>query len=401
MCLFFLGVQAARSALTHGAVRVLAPTRCVRLAAHFLHASLPLAFPALLFTVQSQLNLFAATGLDAVSFSGARTAERGATQKVSRRVTVTNQLKILPTAFFSALYLGRRLSQPQWASLPGLALGVAIVNASTGQLDNHGAVRFGREWVLGLAAAIAAAVLSGYAGVYCERLLKFGFGGSVTAAPAAAPPGEGLRASAGPTAGSARLWDTPGSPYAAPGRVTPFGRRPDGAAVPLLTLNLQLSLWGALLAGVQVLGASSTAEAGAAARQPLAGFGGYAWSVVGLQALGGLVVSVVIKHTDNIIKGFAMAISILLSWGLSIPIFGLRPSPIFMLGLLLVVASVVLFSIGGADDAQAFSSAARALAIRAGHLSRAKGSWAHVTSLFAGVITGMLCALAWKVGIQK
>lgn len=44
---------------------------------------------------------------------------------------VTNQLKILPTAGFSALFLGRQLSSRQWVALPLLALGVAAVNASS------------------------------------------------------------------------------------------------------------------------------------------------------------------------------------------------------------------------------------------------------------------------------
>ena len=253
-------------------------------------------------------------------------------------------------------------------------------------------------------------MLSGYAGVYCERLLKIGLGSGGGGA------GDAARTGAG-AGGGARSREAPGSPYAA-GRVwrgggeagAPGGRRTDAAAVPLLTLNLQLSLWGALLAGVQVLGASSAAEAGTGARRPLTGFGGYAWSVVGLQALGGLVVSVVIKHTDNIIKGesraardslipltpppgFAMAISILLSWALSIPIFGLRPSPIFLIGLILVVASVVLFSLGGVEDGAAVGNVARGL-MAAARASR--GSSAHVSALLWGVAAGMVCAVAWR-----
>ena len=43
---------------------------------------------------------------------------------------MTNQLKILPTAGFSSMFLGRQLSATQWVSLPLLALGVAVVNAS-------------------------------------------------------------------------------------------------------------------------------------------------------------------------------------------------------------------------------------------------------------------------------
>jgi UDP-sugar transporter A1/2/3 len=169
--------------------------------------------------------------------------------------------------------------------------------------------------------------------------------------------------------------------------------------VPLLTLNLQLSLWGSLLAGAQVLGARSAADAGTGARAPLLGFGGYAWSVVGLQALGGLVVSVVIKHTDNIVKGFAMALSILLSWALSIPIFGLEPSPIFTLGLVLVVGSVVLFSAGETGEATAVALLAGGgeggSKRRRSWLDGRDAAWMNVSALCAGVATGILGALVW------
>jgi hypothetical protein len=63
-------------------------------------------------------------------------------------------------------------------------------------------------------------------------------------------------------------------------------------------------------------------------------------------------------HTDNIIKGFAMAISILLSWLLSIPLFGLRPTPFFVVGLAMVLASVVLFSAASAPPARGAGGAA-------------------------------------------
>ncbi len=180
--------------------------------------------------------------------------------------------------------------------------------------------------------------------------------------------------------------------------------------VPLLALNMQLSVWGALLAGLQVLG--QHAHAGADSRGPLHGFGGYAWGVVALQALGGLVVSVVILYTDNIIKGcvaqrcqrrccspfrtsharscsFAMAVSILLSWLLSIPLFGLQPSPAFVVGLALVVASVVLFSSGSAPLGEAPAGPARR---REGVSERGAAASARCAALLCGA-TFVLCVL--------
>ena len=70
--------------------------------------------------------------------------------------------------------LNRSLPLQQWASLPVLAAGVAIVNLSSRAVDAAAAHSAGREphFALGLAAALAAACFSGYASVYVERLLK-------------------------------------------------------------------------------------------------------------------------------------------------------------------------------------------------------------------------------------
>ena len=54
------------------------------------------------------------------------------------------------------------------------------------------------------------------------------------------------------------------------------------------------------------------------------GFTPLVWSVVALQILGGLLNALVIKHADNIAKGFATSVSILLSGLLSVILFGFR-----------------------------------------------------------------------------
>jgi solute carrier family 35 (UDP-sugar transporter), member A1/2/3 len=43
------------------------------------------------------------------------------------------------------------------------------------------------------------------------------------------------------------------------------------------------------------------------------GYNSTVWIVITLQALGGLVIAVVIKYADNILKGFATSISIIFS----------------------------------------------------------------------------------------
>lgn len=68
-------------------------------------------------------------------------------------------------------------------------------------------------------------------------------------------------------------------------------------------------------------------------------FYGYSQAVVGvilLQALGGLVVALVVVHADNIMKGFGSSISIVLSCTLEWLFFDFQPSLRFVLGAGLV-----------------------------------------------------------------
>ncbi len=76
------------------------------------------------------------------------------------------QLKILTTALFSVLLLGKSLSRQQWGSLCLLCLGVGLVQTSSvtgGDKANS---------ILGLLSVIAACCSSGLAGVYFEMVLK-------------------------------------------------------------------------------------------------------------------------------------------------------------------------------------------------------------------------------------
>jgi UDP-sugar transporter A1/2/3 len=82
--------------------------------AAFTGDSWKLAIPAMLFTLQSSLHYFAISNLDAATFQ------------------VTDQLKILTTALFSVLLLGRTLNGKRWLSLVLLMVGVAIVQIPSG-----------------------------------------------------------------------------------------------------------------------------------------------------------------------------------------------------------------------------------------------------------------------------
>ncbi|NXE03326.1 S35A2 protein, partial [Chaetorhynchus papuensis] len=206
---------------------------------------------------------------------------------------VTYQLKILTTALFSVLLLGTALSRLQWLSLALLFAGVALVQAeqaravpsAAGLAPSPGPEGPPQSYAVGLAAVAASCLSSGFAGVYFERLLKRS-GGSI--------------------------W----------------------------VRNVQLGAVGTAVG----LGAMLAAEGPAvAALGFFYGYNGAVWAVVVNQAAGGLLVAVVVRYADNILKGFATALSILASTAASAHLFGFRPRAPFLAGTAMVLAAVVLY----------------------------------------------------------
>ncbi|XP_037267420.1 UDP-galactose translocator [Falco rusticolus] len=205
---------------------------------------------------------------------------------------VTYQLKILTTALFSVLLLGTALSRLQWLSLGLLFAGVALVQAeqARGPAGGGGGSPSPppgppQSYGVGLAAVAASCLSSGFAGVYFERLLKT-------------------------TGGS--IW----------------------------VRNVQLGAVGTAVGLAAMLAAEGSAVAG------LGFFHGYnaaVWAVVVNQAAGGLLVAVVVRYADNILKGFATALSILASTLASVHLFGFRPRAPFLAGTAMVLAAVYLY----------------------------------------------------------
>jgi len=81
---------------------------------------------------------------------------------------VSYQLKILTTAIFSVVILSKYLSQLQWVSLVLLFIGVAVVQLQTSPAVNSTQ----QSLAIGLSAICTASMMSGFAGVYFEKLLK-------------------------------------------------------------------------------------------------------------------------------------------------------------------------------------------------------------------------------------
>lgn len=75
----------------------------------------------------------------------------------------------------------------------------------------------------------------------------------------------------------------------------------------------------------------------------LKGFDGFVWYLVVLQAAGGLIVAVVVKYADNILKGFATSVAIVISCIASIYIFDFVLTIQFAVGALFVIGSIFLY----------------------------------------------------------
>ncbi|XP_069794093.1 UDP-N-acetylglucosamine transporter-like isoform X2 [Narcine bancroftii] len=205
---------------------------------------------------------------------------------VNSAAEVTYQLKVLTTAFFSVTMLGKNLSVYQWLSLLTLMAGVALVQWPTDTSEElKKEISAGSQFV-GLISVLSACFSSGFAGVYFEKILK-------------------------------------------------------GTKQSVWIRNIQLGLFGSIfgMMGVYVYDGQRINEHGF-----FQGYNKFTWIVVTLQALGGLVIAAVIKYADNILKGFATSLSIILSTLISY--FWLQdfvPSSVFFFGTFMVIIATFLY----------------------------------------------------------
>lgn len=144
-----------------------------------------------------------------------------------------------------------------------------------------------QNYMVGLVAVVISCLSSGFAGVYFERILK----GS-----------------------SASVW----------------------------MRNVQLGIFGTALGllGLWWNDGPAVSEHGF-----LFGYTGMVWCVIFNQAFGGLLVAVVVKYADNILKGFATSFSIIVSTVMSIYLFSFHVDLLFSAGAGLVIGAVYMYSL--------------------------------------------------------
>ncbi|KAG5503616.1 hypothetical protein JIQ42_05838 [Leishmania sp. Namibia] len=293
--------------------------------------TLKLFVPAFMFNIQNLLIFVGLSNLDAVSFQ------------------VWSQTKLLSTAIFSVWLLGRKLSPMQWLSLAALTAGVlgaqlgapkagrgmsptpaphfrsASTEASGYQRaavgrDDHDHHPYGNA-LIGIAACVVSGLSSSYAGVYFEKVVK-------TKSPTLSIRNIQLSLFGIPLAFfSMMILDVVPSWYASANC---------GQAVH----------WNIFSAPAAESGVAHKSKAHCPVRpfyfwqqydQPLT------WALVFLHAFGGLLVALVVKYADNILKGFATGVAVIVSGMMSSAIGGYEPTAAFVLGAVLVIGSSIAF----------------------------------------------------------
>ncbi|KAF8582311.1 hypothetical protein K439DRAFT_1647637 [Ramaria rubella] len=274
-----------------------------------------LAIPAILYVVQNNLQYVAAANLDVATF------------------TVTYQMKILTTAAFSVMLLRKKLGSTKWLALFFLAIGVGIVQLQAGMgnaphtpshdpsaaiMSQNGTISLSdREPnftgalddptihamvpLKGFLAVTAACFTSGLAGVYFEMVLK-------------------------------------------------------GSKADLWIRNVQLSLFSLLPALVPIIFSNHPADSAGWFWDLFRNFGLWAWATVAVQVFGGLVTAIVIKYSDNILKGFATSLSIIISFLASVALFNFRITPAFVFGATTVLLATIMYNKPGGKSSPAASS---------------------------------------------
>jgi len=112
------------------------------------------------------------------------------------------------------------------------------------------------------------------------------------------------------------------------------------APVSLWMRNIQLAFFSVCIAIAQLFFMTGKDSE----KTFMHGFTGWVWAVVLLQAGGGLLVAAVIKYADNVLKGMATGVSVVVSTGMSMVLFGTPVTFQFAVGAIIILSSVYLFS---------------------------------------------------------
>lgn len=115
--------------------------------------------------------------------------------------------------------------------------------------------------------------------------------------------------------------------------------------VTLWMRNIQLGLFAVPQSACLLL----SDQAVLAAHGPLVGFSPLVWAVVFLKGGGGLLVAAVVKFADNVLKTYATAIAIVLTCVITSISASTMPSLGFLQGMAMVITSMLLYNLKPAE----------------------------------------------------
>lgn len=210
---------------------------------------------------------------------------------------VTYQGKLVTTAIVSVIMLNRKYNLKQWVCLVVLSLGVALVVLGEQKDDKKQEEeddKPSQSMTVGLIAVTTACICSALAGVYFEKVLKKGESEN----------------------GVAR------------------------APVSMWMRNMQLATFSIIVGVFQGISQGGDEEP----KPYLHGFNACVWTLVALQAGGGMLVAAVIKYADNVLKGLATGVSVVVGTAFSSVFFHTVLTGQFTIGAVMILVSVYFFS---------------------------------------------------------
>jgi len=211
---------------------------------------------------------------------------------------MTYQGKILVTAAFSVVLLQKQIKRVQWLAMLIMGLGLALVQLSDAKESKQSSMANGDEQnvLLGVCMILLACCCSGFASVFTEKVLKH------------------------------------------------VGSSHNSKKKSVWLQNMLMASFSILICLSSVTHqALFPADEMSKNLGALHGFTWKTWAMVATNAIGGLLVALVIKYADNILRGFASAIATINSALLSVPLFGFELKLTFAVGSALVIGSTLLY----------------------------------------------------------
>ena len=247
--------------------------------------------PASAYNLQMTLEYIALSNIDAANFS------------------VLVQTKLLCTATFAALVLRKKLKYIQVISLLLLTVGVMLcnmkfdTNTTTNKSDDANTTK-------GILATLGIALSSGFASVYTEKVIKTQRAKQAAAKVALAQTQQDLSTTSEESYGLAYT------------------------QVQLATMSLVTIGIYAIINDFRTI-----IEYGL-----FYNFNFGAMLTVLNSAIGGLIVAAVLKYADSVLKGYATAISVIVTGLMSMFLFGTKLHIVYFLGIINVVVAVILYN---------------------------------------------------------